>query len=681
MEQSSLYGFPVFNVNRDFFFNAGTYTGFGKYLMLLIFITVVGISLWKFSKHLSVLRNGELKKKILFIPVVKNYFKNVLLRKGFIKEFFSGTIHYLLTLPVYFYILLMLIYFFDLYVFKAASGKQLLYGYAYLIWTFLVQLCGIVFSIGVLILLYRRLILNPQRLITTKKDIITPLVFVVYFIVMYSEEALRIAIIGRPEYEKWSFISYKMSAFFPSSSTLVLETFHFILWLFLPTFVLAAFLFWDKYKLKHSLMALYNLCINSTDFYSLKKYNMNINPVSFYTYERNVVCPVDVFSYKDKLQIEACLQCGRCHDVCPASISEKELSPRDIMRKLQSNVTKNESSKFVPGIVSREHLYDCMQCGACSEVCPSGVDPMDKIITLCTNQALCSGNYTKISNSVFDNIEDYGNVFGKTYSSSNLEILKEYFPHISKNTNNGYLLFIGCVGRYSDSHLDILKKFSHIMKKAGLDIYILGDEESCCGDAALSKGNEFVFRKTAEKNISNFEKYNLKKIITICPHGYNIIKKEYRTISKDIFPNYKYEVFHYTEILKEIAEKDQLDMTNIINKDFVFHDPCYLARYNPEVEIGRSLLTDSEFHQKEMKFNQRKTLCCGGIDSMMKIERPGIRPQDVRTREAYNTGASTLITSCPVCYSQFKKSIDENPNINMEVSDIIDFFYDLYCKQ
>lgn len=217
------------------------------------------------------------------------------------------------------------------------------------------------------------------------------------------------------------------------------------------------------------------------------------------------------------------------------------------------------------------------------------------------------------------------------------------------------LFWVGSAGSYDDRAKKITKAFVKILNKANVDFAVLGTEESCTGDAAKRAGNEFLFQMQAVTNIEILNAYEVKRIVTACPHSYNTIKNEYPSLGGN------YEVLHHTQFLKELIDSNRLTITDSeLNKKVVtFHDPCYLGRANEEFESPRYILSKLGVNLKEMKRNKRTALCCGaGGAQMFKEPEKGDKDVNVlRTEDALETKPNIIATGCPYCNTMMTDGI------------------------
>lgn len=232
-----------------------------------------------------------------------------------------------------------------------------------------------------------------------------------------------------------------------------------------------------------------------------------------------------------------------------------------------------------------------------------------------------------------------------------------------------YLFWVGCAGAFDARYKKVTVAFARLLNHANVDFAILGSEETCNGDPARRAGNEMLFQMQALKVIEILSQYQVKKIITCCPHCFNIFKNEYPDLGGH------YEVIHHSQFLQELLDNGRLkvDKQVLKNQSLVYHDPCYLGRgnniYEPAREVNNALGTTNV----EMPRNRSKALCCGaGGAQMFKESEPGHKEVNVeRTEEALKTKAGIIATSCPFCMTmitdglKFKGKEDEVKNYDI----------------
>jgi len=239
----------------------------------------------------------------------------------------------------------------------------------------------------------------------------------------------------------------------------------------------------------------------------------------------------------------------------------------------------------------------------------------------------------------------------------------------AEGKNPEILFWVGCAGSFDDRAKKITRAFANLLNKAGVDFAVLGTEESCSGDPAKRAGNEFLFQMQAMTNIEVMNAYNVKKIVTTCPHCYNTFKNEYPELGGN------YEVYHHTELLQSLLEEGKLKVEGGTYKgiNITYHDPCYLGRGNGQYEAPRQVLKQLEIDITEMKHHKENSVCCGAGGAQMFKEA---EPQDeeifvMRTREALETKPKIIATACAFCNTMITDGVKHyNKEQNVKVLDI-----------
>ena len=252
-------------------------------------------------------------------------------------------------------------------------------------------------------------------------------------------------------------------------------------------------------------------------------------------------------------------------------------------------------------------------------------------------------------------------------------------PTLKELNENGIepeiLFWVGCAGSFDDRAKKITKSFVRLLNKAEVSFGVLGTEESCTGDPAKRAGNEFLFQMQAVSNIEVLNSYNIKKIVTTCPHCFNTIKNEYPSLGGS------YDVIHHTQLLDQLIKDGRIKVEKDLykGKKITFHDPCYLGRANKEYTAPRSLINSVKADLKEMKSCKEKALCCGaGGAQMFKESEQGNQEINIkRTKQAINTNAKIIAAGCPFCNTMLSDGIkSESENIDVKVMDISEIIDD-----
>jgi len=249
----------------------------------------------------------------------------------------------------------------------------------------------------------------------------------------------------------------------------------------------------------------------------------------------------------------------------------------------------------------------------------------------------------------------------------------------ARGDNPEYLFWVGCAGAFDDRYKKVARAFTKILTHLSVSYAVLGKEETCTGDPARRAGNEMLYQMQAFANIETFTRYNVKKILTICPHCYNIFKNEYTDLGGH------YEVVFYTQFLQNLMAEGKLKLNSDIFKDkkITFHDSCYLGRANGEYESPRAILKAIPSEKIEMKRNKSFALCCGGGGGQMfKEAEPGCKEIYMeRTEEALETGANIITTTCPFCMVMITDGIKyknkEEEVFNYDIAELVAMALDI----
>lgn len=255
--------------------------------------------------------------------------------------------------------------------------------------------------------------------------------------------------------------------------------------------------------------------------------------------------------------------------------------------------------------------------------------------------------------------------------NSNIEIpvMADLFQ---KGEEADVLLWIGCAGSYDDRYKKVTKTFVKLLHHCKVKFAVLGPEESCTGDPARRAGNEFLFQMQAMANIQILNGYNVKKIVTACPHCFNTIKNEYPELGGN------YEVYHHTQFIEMLVKEGKLDIApidGVQDLSITYHDSCYLGRANDEYEAPRNLLKMLTSDLREMERNRSNGLCCGaGGAQMFKEPEPGNKDINIeRTEEALRTGANVIAAACPFCMTMMSDGVkNKEKESEVQVLDIVE---------
>ena len=430
----------------------------------------------------------------------------------------------------------------------------------------------------------------------------------------------------------------------------------------------------------HEMTALPNVFFGSLDYPHSIAPLADLEDESAWDEGRIGISKLEHLTWKQGLDLFSCTECGRCHDVCPTFITDKPLTLKRFNQSLLYHLRKEEATLFRTGstaedktlvgeIIRPETLWACTTCRACEEVCPVSIEHVPRILGLRQNQTMMEEAYPPEMAATFKGLERNFNPWGVGFDQRadwaeglNITLMSD-----TKAEEIDVLMWVGCAGSYDSRNQKIARAAATLYQKAGVKFAMLGTEEKCTGDLARRSGNEMLFQILAGENVETLNKYNIKKIVTACPHCLNTIKNEYPQLGGE------YEVLHHSQFIEKLVEEGRLPIGSNLKDTITFHDPCYLGRYNQEYEAPRNLLNKSGNEPvREMKRHGIESFCCGGGGARMWMEETiGSRINETRTEEAVSTGASTVATGCPFCMTMFSDGIAaKGREESMQVKDL-----------
>ncbi|MHB8566297.1 MAG: heterodisulfide reductase-related iron-sulfur binding cluster [Nitrososphaerales archaeon] len=359
-----------------------------------------------------------------------------------------------------------------------------------------------------------------------------------------------------------------------------------------------------------------------------------------------------------RAMLDACTNCGRCEEACPANAAGRDLSPRVVVQDLKNQFYKdhnkggNAPDLFSAGTIRDAEMYSCVMCAACVYECPVDINQLDYISDL-RRTIVSSNRLDQKQTTLLSNLASHQNPYGFSNSARADWAKGANVATLAEKPDAEYVYWVGCVCSFDQRAQNIAKSLAKIMNSAGVSFAILGSEESCNGDPARRLGEEGRYQELALQNIEKLNSQKTRKLVTSCPHCFNTIKNEY-----PIFGG-KYEVIHHTQLISDLIQKKKITISKSKVKEIsmTLHDACYAARYNDIFEEPRKVLNASGKDLREMKRCKDKTFCCGAGGSNYWYKVPQQKSiTSIRTEEAVQTGASLLATECPFCLSMFEDS-------------------------
>ncbi len=403
------------------------------------------------------------------------------------------------------------------------------------------------------------------------------------------------------------------------------------------------------------------------------------------------VVDIEDLSWKSLLDGYTCTHCGRCTSVCPANTTGKVLDPRAIIiqirdrtmdkaplilkRKRGEELTAEEQAvwdrKLIGDYVSPDALWACTTCAACMQECPVNIEHVPAIVGMRRSMVMMESSFNEESaflTSVYGTMETNSVPWGG-YSQADRAAWAEGtgIKTAAEDADMDVLFWVGCAGSYDQRARQITLAFSELMQIAGVKFRILGTEEHCNGDVARRTGNEYLADMLTKTNMETFQRYNVKKIVTTCPHCFNTLKNDYPPYGLTA------EVVHHTQFIRELIAAGRLQIEGASAEAVAYHDSCYLGRYNGEYGAPRQDLSAIPGVQvREPARSRDRGFCCGaGGGRMFMEEKVGDRVNMVRTRELLETGAHTIAVNCPFCTTMMTDAVKaEERSEDVAVKDV-----------
>ncbi len=439
----------------------------------------------------------------------------------------------------------------------------------------------------------------------------------------------------------------------------------------------------------HVITALPNVFLKSLGYPHERPKLLDLEDEAAWEDESLGINHIHQLNWKQGLDLYTCTECGRCKDVCPTYITDKPLNLHEFndqlkfellensdniikrsklssaieqsedaaqVEKIKQEITELNSKKQLIGeVIAEDTLWACTTCRACEEVCPVAIEQVPRITAMRQGQFLMAEAYPKELSPSLKGLERNFNPWGIGYDkradwAEGLNIKK-----MADDANVEYLFWVGCAGSFDDRSKKVSTSLVKILKKAGVSFGILGIEEKCTGDFARRVGNEMMYQMMAQENIETLNTYNVKKIITACPHCLNTLKHEYPQMGGH------YKVIHHSEFMEGLVKAGKIKLKQTLKGALTYHDPCYLGRYNNILDQPRSILRAvSKGGLRELDRHGRESFCCGAGGGRMWMEETiGKRINLERSEEIVGRQLSNVAVGCPFCMTMIEDGMKE----------------------
>lgn len=653
------------------------------WLMYAAFAIALGLFAWGLARRIRTWKKGKADDERLadlgkrFVFMIREIFLQRRVMDNAYPGFFHGFIFYSFLILFFTTLVVMMDYDFHTHLFT---------GWFYLLLSFAADAAGLFVIVGISMAAYRRYVEKKKTLSTVAEDFWVLLLLAAIILGGFLIEGLRMAMQGDP-WAPFSPIGYVFSLAFAgigaksgTSLYVFLWWSHMVLsmaWIailpftkFFHILTIPANVFFSKFKPRGELSRQDIEAMITKEDFDEDNFTLGIDST-------------DSLTWKQRLDLDACIGCGRCEEICPAFLAEMPFSPKDFIqncRDLLHEREKTESARagkegdgddaaggrIVGKAIDEEFVWYCRTCMACEEVCPAFIDHVDTMIEVRRNEVVMQGRLPAEAAAAMKMLENQGNPFGP--QSDRVDWISELgVPVAGPGDEYDILYWVGCCTTFDSTKRKIASDLIRLLKKCGMNFAVLGRDEKCCGDPARVIGQEYLFQEIARKQVEILNSRKFRVLLASCPHCYNVLKNEYRQFGGN------YNVVHHSEFLHEMLWSGSLKPEYGKMNRMVYHDPCYLGRgqaiYQPPREVLKAIPGGSVL---EMKHHARKSMCCGGGGGHFWMDiKEGKRINNLRVEQALDIGADTIVTSCAYCMQMLEDSIKVmNNDEQLQVVDI-----------
>lgn len=567
-------------------------------------------------------------------------------------------------------------------VFRFFGVESFINGTFYIIYEIILDVSGLLLIAGLLMALYRRIVIKPEYVHSTWVSyfVLWSLLFI--GVTGFVMEGIRLTL-HPTDWGIYSFVGYSLSLFLKNLSAEFIGGIYASIWWSHFIVVMAFLLVVPVTALKHMILIPLNLILLPVRESKAKM----TTPFNIYELEDEeddengefkvgISCAEDL-NWQQKLNLAACINCGRCESVCPAYASGRELSPRALVQKMKSsydrfslNLQEQHTDYFESGLITENEVWSCTNCGACVEECPAMINHVDYIIDLRRHLV----NENKLDDkkaAVFSSIDQNYNPLGLPSYKRNEWLAESGVPLLENKPEAEYLYWIGDMGSFDPRVQNVVKSVLGILEVAGIDFAILTHEEKYCGEILKRMGEEGRYQILAMENIEMLNSYGVKKIITHDPHTYNMLLNEYPEFGG------KFEVIHHSVLMQKLLKEKAITIESKSMERIVFHDSCNLSRWNNIIDEPREVLSNvMEKELLEIEESKERTFCCGagGGNYWYKVPEQE-KISSIRLKQLSVVEPETIALGCPYCLLMLEDAVRTSDNA-VKVRDIAEIVYD-----
>lgn len=552
-------------------------------------------------------------------------------------------------------------------------GTTFFRGWFYVFLTAAAEPAGVLILAGVGIAAWRRYVTRPTTIESTPGDAVALALLALIVVTGFLVEGLRVAVLGDP----WAWLApvgYGASFLFVGLSEEAGRTVHAALWWahavfafgwiaaipytkFVHLLALPTNVFFQKLKPRGELARVDIEELTARDDFDESSFRVGIERAGDLT-------------WKQRLDAEACVKCGRCDEVCPPLRASHPFSPQrlpaghgEALRSAGPGIDGSggqpagttgdaDPTALVGAAFDRDFIWHCRTCAACMEVCPAAIDHVDTFMEMRRNEVLIQGRLPPEAARMLKMMEAQGNPFG-LQEDRTAWISGMGWRVVAPDEDCDVIYWIGCCTTYDPDKQAIAANMGRLLDRCGIQWGVLGADERCCGDPARLMGEERLFQETAKAQIDRIRRRRFRVLLTSCPHCYNVLRHEYRQFGAE------FNVVHHTEFILDMLRRGDLKPRADRSRRITYHDPCYLGRYQRIYDAPREVLRAIPGASLlEMQDSRERSLCCGGGGGHYWMDlKAGERINNIRVRQARDVGADTIVTGCCFCKQMLDDSV------------------------
>ncbi|HEX8968997.1 MAG TPA: (Fe-S)-binding protein [Chloroflexota bacterium] len=606
-----------------------------------------------------------------------------LIRPGFV---YAGVMHLFIFWGFVMLFIGTLIVLLEADIVRPYFGASFYQGTFYAVYKLVINLFGLLFVIGLLMAVYRRYLQHQPRFRRSLSDDAIVLGLLLFLgLSGFGLEALRLSA-TRDAAAPIHWVVYPLTLALDGVDPSVLASVHGVTWWSHMLANTALLVYIPASKLAHMFIGPTNVFLRATDAPAALPLIANIEEQEHFG-----VAKLDDFNWKQLVNFDACMRCGRCLDFCPTFNTGKPLKPRQLIVEIGAYMNRQAGllagpagprldeagvrghelvapgepslaqvppvASMIGDVVSEDELWDCTTCRACMEQCPVRIEHVPLIVEMRRSLVLEQSQFPQELVSLFNNLERNVNPYSFPASSradwaasAGVQELSEVADPASLEV----IYWVGCMSSFDARNQRVATALAKIFKAADVKFAILGKQESCSGDPARRAGNEYLYQVLAQANIERLQQYQPRRIVANCPHCFNTLKNEYPQLGGT------FDVVHHSQFIQELIDTGRLKIPPGIVRDprMAYHDPCYLGRYNQVYDEPREVLGQVSGGFVEMPRCRDRGFCCGagGARAFME-EKRGTRISHNRLNEAIDTQASGVAVACPFCVTMFEDGV------------------------